>query len=95
MKLENIIERPLITEKAARGQQNNNEYYFRVNPKANKHQIREAVEKFFKVKVASIHTMNVHPKQKRVGKNIGVDSEWKKAIITLHGKETIKVFEGQ
>lgn len=95
MKLENIIEKPLITEKAATGQQKNNEYYFRVNPKANKHQIREAIEKFFKVKVDSVHTMNVHPKQKRVGKNVGTDSEWKKAIVTLRGKETIKVFEGQ
>lgn len=95
MKLESIIEKPLITEKAAAGQQNNNEYYFRVNPKANKYQIREAVEKFFKVKVASVYTMNVHPKTKRVGKSVGLDSAWKKAIVKLKGKDTIKLFEGQ
>ena len=95
MKQECIIQRPLVTEKAAIGQQNSNEYHFRVHPKANKHQICAAVEKFFKVKVVSVHTMNVHPKRKRVGRNIGLDSQWKKAIVKLQGKDTIKVFEGQ
>lgn len=94
MKLEEVIQRPLVTERGAKGREAANEYFFAVHPKADKNLIREAVEKLFNVKVLSVRTMNVLGKFKRVGKGIGRKPDWKKAIVRLREKETIKLFEG-
>ena len=83
-----IIIAPIITEKAAM-MENENKYAFKVDVKANKTQIKQAIEKIFNVKVASINTVNSHPKKKRVGKYTGMTKKYKKAIVTLAEGNTI------
>lgn len=78
-----IIQEPLITEKATNLSANENKYFFRVDPKANKIEIKDAVEKIFNVKVSSVNTLNVLGKMKRVRYRQGRTSNWKKAIVTL------------
>jgi large subunit ribosomal protein L23 len=78
-----IIKAPVITEKSASIATNERKYVFKVDSKANKNQIKEAIEKIFNVKVESINTVNVHPKKKRVGRYKGLTNKYKKAIITL------------
>ena len=89
-----IIKRPLITEKSTRQKEEGNQIAFVVDPKASKIEIRQAVEKLFKVKVRRVHTMNLAGKQKRVGKFLGWKSDWKKAIVTLREGDRIEFFEG-
>lgn len=94
MRLEEVIQRPLITEKGAKQREKANEYFFAVHPKADKNMIRLAVEKLFGVKVLHVYTMNVTGRTKRVGAKVAKMSDWKKAIVKLAEKETIKAFEG-
>ncbi len=89
-----IIKRPLITEKSTRMKETGNQIAFVVDPQANKVQIRQAVEKLFKVKVKNVRTLNLVGKRKRVGRFMGWKSDWKKAIVTLHEGERIEFFEG-
>jgi large subunit ribosomal protein L23 len=89
-----IIKRPLITEKSTRQKEEGNQIAFVVDPKAGKIQIRQAVEKLFKVKVLSVRTMNVMGKKKRLGKFLGRKSDWKKAIVKLREGDRIEFFEG-
>ena len=77
-----IIYAPIITERTAL-MANENKYAFKVDPKANKTQIKKAIESIFKVKVVSITTANSHPKKKRVGKYTGMTNKYKKAIVKL------------
>ncbi len=83
-----IIFAPVITEKSA-SLENNGVYTFKVDERANKTQIKEAIEKAFNVKVVSINTMNNHPKNKRVGRYTGKTNRYKKAIVTLAKGQTI------
>jgi len=78
-----VIKGPLLTEKSDRLKEQDGQVVFKVDPRANKIQIKEAVEKFFNVKVAEIRTAKVHGKSKRVGRHLGQTSDWKKAIISL------------
>ncbi|MDP8236952.1 MAG: 50S ribosomal protein L23 [Candidatus Erginobacter occultus] len=80
---------PVITEKGTVLQEKNNQYLFRVTPRSNKIQIREAVEKIFKVTVTSVRTVTVHGKMRRMGRTQGRKPSWKKAIVTLKEGETI------
>jgi large subunit ribosomal protein L23 len=89
-----IIKRPLVTEKSSRQKEAGNQIAFVVDPRANKVQIRQAVEKMFKVKVKAVHTMNLVGKRKRMGRFFGWQSDWKKAIVTLQEGERIEFFEG-
>jgi large subunit ribosomal protein L23 len=89
-----IIKKPLITEKSTRQKEEGNQIAFVVDPKAGKIQIRQAVEKLFKVKVLSVRTMNVVGKKKRLGKFLGRKSDWKKAIVKLREGDRIEFFEG-
>ena len=89
-----IIKRPLITEKSTRQKEEGNQIAFVVDPKAGKIQIRQAVEKLFKVKVLSVRTMNVTGKKKRLGRFLGRKSDWKKAIVKLREGDRIEFFEG-
>ena len=77
-----IIYAPIITEKAA-VMAEENKYAFKVSPKANKTEIKQAIESIFNVKVVSITTANSHPKKKRVGKYTGMTDKYKKAIVKL------------
>ena len=85
-----IIKAPVITEKAAvLGQ--NNQYLFKVDPRANKIEIKQAIEKIFKVKVVAIRTLNVKQKKRRVGRYTGLTNRSKKAIVTLAEGQTIEL----
>ncbi len=82
MKPEEIIVAPVITEKSNDMLQEG-KYTFKVNKKATKIEIANAVEKLFNVKVLKVNTMNVNGKKKRVGYHLGKTSDWKKAIVTI------------
>jgi len=71
-----------------------NQFAFEVDPRANKIQIKESVEKSFKVSVLKVRTMNVRGKKKRLGRTEGRKSSWKKALVTLKAGESIEYFEG-
>lgn len=83
-----IIYAPIITEKTA-SLANENKYAFKVSPKANKTEIKQAIENIFKVKVMSITTSNSHPKKKRVGKYTGMTNKYKRAIVKLAEGQSI------
>ena len=82
MVAEDIIIRPIITEKSSFAM-SEGKYTFEVSKKATKIDIRNAVEKLFEVKVLDVKTMNVNGKPKRQGVNVGKTSDWKKAIVTI------------
>ena len=84
-----IIKAPVITEKS-RMEQENGKYVFLVSPKATKTEIKDAIEKIFKVKVEEISTLNVKPKKKRVGRYTGLANRSKKAIVKLAEGMTIE-----
>ncbi len=88
-----IIKRPIITEKSNRLMAEN-KYCFVVDPRANKHQIKQAVEEIFKVKVVAVNTMRMRGKVKRLGRSEGRRPDWKKAIVTLAPGSRIQFFEG-
>ena len=82
MKPEEIIIAPVVTEKS-NDELQEGKYTFKVNKKATKVQIAQAVEKLFNVKVLKVNTMHVNGKTKRVGYHVGKTSDWKKAIVTI------------
>ena len=75
-----IIKAPIITEKTADLAQNHNTITFSVDTRANKTQIKQAIEKIFNVEVESVNTINVHPKKKRGGRDGGDTKRTKKTI---------------
>ncbi len=83
MRPEDIIIKPIITEKSNDGLQQG-KYTFKVNKKATKVDIARAVEKLFDVKVINVNTMTVKGKEKRVGAHSGKTPDWKKAIVTIN-----------
>ncbi len=83
-----IIKAPVITEKSE-NERATGTYTFKVDPRANKIEIKEALEKIFNVKVTSIRTINVKPKKRRVGRYAGLTNRTKKAIVTLAEGQTI------
>jgi len=93
MHLYEVLRRPLITEKNTLLQEQN-KYVFEVAKVANKHQIKQAVEKAFDVKVMGVNIISVPGKTRRVGRRQVKTSSWKKAIITLEEGQKIGFFEG-
>jgi large subunit ribosomal protein L23 len=89
-----IIRRPVITEKTNIQKDEANQVTFEVDPRANRIEIKRAVEQIFDVKVADTRTMNVSGKVKRRGRIVGKRRNWKKAIVTLMPGERIEFFEG-
>jgi large subunit ribosomal protein L23 len=89
-----IIKGPLITEKGTIQKEANNQLTFEVDRKANRVEIRHAVEKVFNVRVEKVRTMQIKGKVKRVGRALGKRRDWKKAIVTLAKGENIEFFEG-
>lgn len=89
-----IIKRPLVTEKSTIKKEELNQVSFEVDRRANRVEIRNAVEKIFSVKVADVRTMQVKGKVKRRGKIIGKRKDWKKANVKLFPGERIEFFEG-
>ncbi len=92
--LQDIVKRPLVTEKSERNRETHAQYAFEVHREATKIQVKQAVEKLFSVHVTSVHTAVARGKNKRVGRNVGQRPNWKKAIVTLKEGETISLFEG-
>lgn len=91
---EQVIIQPLLTEKSTGLQEQQNQVLFRVHRTANKLEIREAVEKLFKVRVTSVRTQVVRGKTVRRGRFEGKRSNWKKAIVSLAEGDTIEFFQG-
>ena len=86
-----IIIGPVITEKSAVVSSNGQTYVFKVNKKANKYQIKDAIESAFGVKVVKINTLNTKPKNKRVGRYTGETKTYKKAYITVAEGDKIEL----
>ncbi len=89
-----IIKRPLITEKTSIQKEENGQVTFEVDRKANRIEIKRAVEKIFNVRVDGVRTMQIKGKYKQRGRIIGKRKDWKKAIVTLGPGERIEFFEG-
>ena len=94
MNAREVLIRPVVSEKsyellAA------NKYTFRVDDRANKTQVRQAIEEIFGVRVTGVRTSRVKSKPKRRGWTKGQRRQWKKAVVTLHPEDSIELFEGQ
>ena len=89
-----IIKRPVITEKTSIQKEDHRQVTFEVDCRANRVEIRRAVEKIFNVRVAAVRTMQITGKVKRRGRILGKRKDWKKAIVTLMPGERIDFFEG-
>ena len=94
MNVHDIIFRPVVTEKSTIAREMGNIVTLAVDPRANKHQIKNAVEELFEVSVTSVRTSRLPRKKRRVGKYLGRKPEWKKAIVTLAEGQSIEFFEG-
>jgi len=94
MNLVEVIKGPVITEKGTLVNELGNQVVFRVDRRANKVEIRQAVERLFKVKVEKVRTSRLLGKTRRVGKSMGRRSDWKKAYVTLVEGARIDFFEG-
>lgn len=78
-----VLQGPCLTEKAALLQEVDGKVVFKVHPKANKIEVKNAVELMFDVKVKNVKTVSMRGKKKRVGKTVGRTNDWKKAYVTL------------
>ncbi len=94
MNVHDIIYRPVVTEKSTIARELANVVTLAVDPRANKRQIRNAVEELFQVNVTSVRTSRMPRKSRRVGRFVGRKPEWKKAIVTLAEGQSIEFFEG-
>jgi large subunit ribosomal protein L23 len=89
-----ILKKPLITEKSNLLKEEQNQIVFAVDKRANKIEIKKTIEKFFKVNVIKVHTINMRGKRKRLGRTQGKKPDWKKAIVALKEGESVDFFEG-
>lgn len=95
MQPEEVIKRPLIlTEKGNLLREEENQYLFEVDRRANKIDVKNAVETLFKVDVVRVNTLNARGKMRRMGRSYGKLRNWKKAIVTVKEGESIDFFEG-
>jgi large subunit ribosomal protein L23 len=93
-KSHDILRRPVITEKSTVQKEMHNQLVFEVDRRANKIEIKKAVEKIFKVQVTDVCTMNYQGKPKRMGRFVGRRPHWKKAVVTLKPGQKVEFFEG-
>ena len=93
MNIYDVIKKPLITEKTTTEKDARNIVAFVVHRDANKIEIKESVEKLFKVKVTGVKTATVAGKVKRVGQQVGKRANWKKAYVTLKDGENVDFYE--
>jgi large subunit ribosomal protein L23 len=89
-----ILIAPLVTEKSTRLREAHNQITFMVSTRANKSEVKKAVEEALKVKVESVNIVNVGGKLKRLGRFEGRRSSWKKGIVTLKPGQKLDIFEG-
>jgi large subunit ribosomal protein L23 len=90
-RLYHILREPVLTEKGTDDTADRNAYHFRVPLAANKIEIRQAVERLFKVKVLRVNTLRVQGKARRRGYSAGRTPDWKKAMVTLREGNTIEI----
>ena len=88
-----LIRKPIITEKAGDAKDKLNKITFSVDPRANKMQVKKALENIFKVKVDKINIINVKGKPKKLGRSSGKSADWKKAVVSVTEGHTIEVFD--
>ena len=93
MNARDIIRRPVVTEKSMAGSRDGR-YTFEVDTRANKVEIRNAVEEIWSVRVARVNTMIMPGKSRRVGRSQGRRPDWKKAVVTLNEGQRIEFFDG-
>lgn len=89
-----ILKRPLVTEKSTTAKEESNKLYFEVDRRANKIEIKQAVEQIFKVNVLDVATANMRGKKKRVGRHFTRRPDWKKAMVTIKAGQRVEFFEG-
>ena len=89
-----ILRRPLITEKSTTEKEMSNKLVFEVDQRANKIEIKQAVEQMFKVNVLDVTTMMMRGKKKRVGRFLTKRPDWKKAMVTIKPGQRVEFFEG-
>jgi large subunit ribosomal protein L23 len=94
MDIYNVIKEPHVAEKGNLQKELFNQISFKVDKRANKVEIKKAVERLFKTKVLDIKTLNIKGKKRRVGRNMGKRPDWKKAIVRLAKGEKVEFFEG-
>ncbi len=95
MRVQEVIRRPLITEKSTELRDERNIVAFEVDRRANKIEIKRAVEAQFKVKVADVRVASMYGKPRRQGRYVGRKADWKKAYVRLAaGEKPIEFFEG-
>ena len=94
MHLEEVLIKPLLTEKISNETDTTNRYGFLVQRKANKYQIKDAVEKLFNVKVVDVRTSILPGKLKRVGRSIRKTSPRKKALVKIAEGQKLELFKG-
>jgi large subunit ribosomal protein L23 len=92
MDTNSIIIKPLVTEKSTHQQTTRNAYAFQVNPAANKHQIKDAIERQYSVKVVDVRTMNRKGKPRRAKFKMTKTSDWKRAVVVLDENSRIELF---
>jgi large subunit ribosomal protein L23 len=92
--IQDVVKRPLISEKSERNRAAARQYAFEVHTGATKIQVKQAVEKLFGVHVLAVRTAVARGKNRRVGHTMGRRPNWKKAFVTLKEGETIALFEG-
>jgi len=90
--LTRVIVRPVVTEKTT-DLGEHDKYVFEVASEANKNEVKQAIERFFGVKVLDVRTLNVKGKPKRLGRHLGRRKDWKKAIVTLQSGDKIDLFD--
>ena len=89
-----VLRRPLITEKNTILQDAQNKYAFEVDTRANKAQVKTAVERSFNVSVSDVNVIMVKGKRKRFGRRFTRRPSWKKAVVSLKAGDKIQIFEG-
>lgn len=89
---QDIVLRPLVTEKTLKRSERTHTYTFRVREDANKVQIRDAVQHLFKVTVTGVRTQRYLGKRRRMGRSVGFTRSWKKAIVRLKAGDTIDFY---
>ncbi len=89
-----IIKRPIVSEKSTMQREVSNQFSFEVDRKANRVEIKKAVQNLFSVQVDGVRTLQIKGKYKQRGRIIGKRRDWKKAIVTLKPGERIEFFEG-
>jgi large subunit ribosomal protein L23 len=94
MHIEEVLIKPLLTEKSSMETEKTNRYVFKVQKKASKFQVKDAVEKMFDVKVVNVRTSVTAGKVKRAGKALKKTSSWKKAYVKIADGQKLELFKG-